>query len=63
MYEKYTVMSIKTFFTPFRFRYQAGAVAGGLQVKETPTFSIIDVNLSGPQDAGSFAAHGPKNFR
>jgi len=48
MYEKYTVMSIRTYFTPFRFRYQAGQVAGGLQVKELPTFSIIDVDLLGP---------------
>lgn len=63
MYEKYTVMSIRTHFTPLRFRYQAGAVAGGLQVKEVPTFSIIDVNLSGPQDMGSFASHGAKNFK
>lgn len=32
-------------------------------MKEVPTFSIIDVNLSGPQDMGSFASHGPKNFK
>lgn len=63
MYEKYTVMAIRAYYTPFRFRYQAGSVAGGVQVKEVPTFSVIDVNFSGPQDMGSFAAHGPKNFR